>query len=62
MIDTTREQINEGIAPGAVRSVAYYLTSGGEPSPKKTAQKVEIHEYDAADQLVHITYGELDSE
>jgi hypothetical protein len=59
MTDTIGEQISGGTAPGAVRSVAYYLTGDGAPSPKETAQRIEIHEYDSAGNLVHITYGEI---
>jgi hypothetical protein len=59
MTDATSEQLDEGITPGAVRSVAYYLTRDGKPAPKKTARRIEIHEFDSADNLVHITYAAI---
>jgi hypothetical protein len=54
------EERKEGPTPhGGAYSIAYYQNERGEAAPKAAAVKVEIVEFDAQDQPIWRTYGDL---
>lgn len=55
----TTEVIHKPTPNGGVRAEIYYLNDGLEATEKDRATKCEIVEYDANNEVIHRTYGDI---
>lgn len=55
----TEERIEGPLDGGADYAIVYYQDDKGEPAEKDVAVRAEIVEFDAADEVISRTYGEL---
>ena len=57
MADETQTRIDKPTPSGGAYSIAFWVDGDGNPTPKRSAVKLEIVEYAKDDRVLRRTYG-----